>query len=79
MFEQLISLKKPLDKRGIVESVNGHHYLAQQVDFAGNIIGQATHNFKSFSQAKQWLKKQGIHTISLRQSAAYFEIIGLEA
>ena len=79
MFEQLISLKKPLGKNGIVESVKGEHYLAHQLDQQGNIVKQAPNSFKSLDQAKQWLKKQGIHTISLRQSAAYFEMIGLEA
>ena len=77
MFEQLISFKKPLNKCGVVESVKCEHYLAHQLDNTGNIIRQAPRSFKSLTQAKQWLKKQGIHTISLRQSPAYFEMIGL--
>jgi hypothetical protein len=77
MFEQLISLKKPLTKCGVVESVTGGHYLAHQLDPIGNAAKQAPHTFKSFSQAKLWLQAQGIHTISLRQSPAYFEMIGL--
>lgn len=77
MFEQLISLKKPLNKCGVVESVKGDCYLAHELDKAGNIINQAPHSFKSLTQAKLWLKTQGIHTISLRQSPAYFEMIGL--
>ena len=77
MLEQLISLKSPINKSGIVESVRGDHYLAYQIDNTGKVIDQVSHNFKCFAQAKQWLRKQGIHTISLRQSPAYFEIIGL--
>jgi hypothetical protein len=77
MFEQLISLKKPLNKSGVVESVRGDHYLAYQIDNTGKVINQASHSFKCLAQAKQWLRKQGIHTISLRQSSAYFEMIGL--
>jgi len=79
MFEQLISLKGSINKSGVVESVKSNHYLALQLDKQGNIIKQAPNSFKSLDQAKLWLKKQGIHTISLRQSPAYFEMIGLEA
>ena len=79
MFEQLISLKGPFGKSGVVESVKSNHYLAHELDIQGNIIKQAPKPFKSLTQAKFWLKKQGIHTISLRQSPAYFEMIGLEA
>lgn len=79
MFEQLISLKNPNGKCGVVESVKGDHYLAHQLDRKGNIVMQAPNSFKSLDQAKHWLKKQGIHTISLRQSPAYFEMIGLGA
>ncbi|MFT6029599.1 MAG: hypothetical protein ACI8O8_001335 [Oleiphilaceae bacterium] len=77
MFEQLISLKKPITQRGVVESVKGNHYLAHQLDNEGNILKQAPYSFKSLDQATQWLKRQGIYTISLRQSPAYFEMIGL--
>lgn len=79
MFEQLISLKNPFNQCGMVECVKGDHYLALQLDNTGNIIQQAPNSFKSLDHAKQWLKKQGIHTISLRQSPAYFEMIGLSA
>tara|TARA_R110002167_G_scaffold320377_1_gene526225 strand:- start:2488 stop:2727 length:240 start_codon:yes stop_codon:yes gene_type:complete len=79
MFEQLISLKGPFIKSGVVESVKSNHYLAHELDKQGNIIKQAPRPFKSLAQAKTWLKKRGIHTISLRQSPAYFEMIGLGA
>tara|TARA_R110001592_G_scaffold363375_1_gene686378 strand:+ start:21137 stop:21376 length:240 start_codon:yes stop_codon:yes gene_type:complete len=79
MFEQLISLKSPLTKRGIVEFVKGNHYLAHQLDNEGNILKQAPVSFKSLAHATQWLKRQGIYTISLRQSPAYIEMIGLDA
>ena len=79
MFEQLISLKGPFGKSGIVESIKSNHYLAHELDSQGNIINKAPKPFKSLIQAKRWLKKQGIHTISLRQSPAYFEMIGLNA
>ena len=79
MFEQLISFKNPVNKRGVVKSVKASLYLAHQEDDEGNIVKQAPHGFKSLALAKQWLKKQGIHTISLRQSSAYFEMIGLRA
>ena len=79
MFEQLISLKNPITQRGVIESVKGNHYLAHQLDHEGNILKKAPDSFKSLDQATQWLKKQGIHTISLRQSPAYFEMIGLSA
>ena len=79
MFEQLISLRGPFGKCGVVESVKSNHYLGDELDKQGNVIKQAPKPFKSLTQAKAWLKKQGIHTISIRQSSAYFEMIGLEA
>lgn len=79
MFEQLISFKNSSNKLGVVESIKASLYLAYQVDNDGNIIKRAPHGFKSLALAKQWLRKQGIHTISLRQSPAYFEMIGLGA
>jgi hypothetical protein len=79
MFEPLLSLKSPITKRGIIESVKGNHYLALQLDNEGNILKQAPHSFKSLTQATQWLRKHDIHTISLRQSPAYFEMTGFSA
>lgn len=79
MFEKLISLKNPLSKCGVIESVSSNQYLAHELDKEGNIVKRAPHDFKSLAQAKRWLRKHGVHTISLRQSPAYFEMIGLGA
>ncbi len=79
MFEKLISLKSPLSQCGVVESVGSDQYLAYELDKDGNIVKRAPHSFKSLAQAKSWLRKQGVHTISLRQTPAYFEMIGLNA
>ena len=73
MFEQLISLKKPMTKCGVVVAMKGKLFLAQQLDNAGNIVKQAPHYFKSLTQAKHWLTEQGIHTISLRCTPNYYE------
>ncbi len=78
MFDQLISLKKPLNKFGIIESVRGDHYLARQVDTTGKVVKRASQTFRCFDQAKRWLRKQGVNTISLRQTHAYYEMIGLD-
>jgi hypothetical protein len=76
MFEQLINFSRFSDSLGIVWSVQGGRYLALQLSSEGEVIKQAEQPFCSFVQAQQWLKKQGISTISLRQTPAYFEMIG---
>lgn len=79
MFNQLISLIRPTNNKGIIWSVQGGHYIAQHIDPKNNIIKQAPENFKSLSLAKYWLNKQGVHRVFLRQSPVYFEMIGLSA
>jgi hypothetical protein len=77
MFEQLINFSKLSDSLGIVWSVQGGRYLALQLSPEGEVIKQADQPFCSIVHAQQWLKKQGSSTISLRQTPAYFEMIGL--
>lgn len=79
MFEQLLNFSKPANDMGIIWSIQGGHYLALQLNPEGDIIKQADHPFSSFYQAQEWLKHNGINTISLRQTPAYFEMIGLDA
>lgn len=77
MINKLISLFRPTNKKGVVWSVQGGHYIAQHIDTANNVTKQAPENFKSFSLAKYWLSKQGVKSVSLRQTPVYFEMIGL--
>ncbi|MFT7185809.1 MAG: hypothetical protein ACI84K_001192 [Pseudohongiellaceae bacterium] len=77
MFNQLISLTNPKNQRGILYSVRSGHYIAVHVDQEDHVIKQAPKSFRSLSSAKYWFKKRGIHTISLRCTPAYFEMIGL--
>lgn len=79
MFEKLISLNSPIAHQGIIWSLEGGHYLAIEVDRNGNPVKQAQEVFKSSTLAKAWLNKHGVHTIFMRQSPAYFEMIGHSA
>ena len=77
MFEQLLHFSSGSENMGIICSVQSGQYLALQTDKQGQLVRKADHAFASLSQAKNWLKKQGIKSISLRQTPAYFEMIGL--
>ncbi len=76
MFEQLLYFSAPGKDVGIICAIQGGHYLAYQSALTGEVIKRAPDTFTSLSQAKSWLKRLGIKTISLRQTPAYFEMIG---
>lgn len=76
MFEKLMSFGGKTDNTGVIWSLEGDHYIAFQMSPQGDIVDQAEHAFKSLALAREWLQKQGVQTISLRQSNAYFEMVG---
>lgn len=76
MFEQLLTFSSSFKNMGIICSVQGGHYLAVHMNPSGEVIQHAGQPFRSLVQARTWLQKQGIQCISLRQSPAYFEMIG---
>lgn len=77
MFEQLLHFSRWSDNMGVIYSVQGGHYLAMETNHKGELLRQAEQPFQSLSQAKTWLQKHGVESISLRQTPAYFEMIGL--
>lgn len=79
MFEQLLSFSQPYSCRGVVIAVQGNQYLAQHFNEQGELISQAPKAFSTLSSAQEWLKKQGVKTISFRQSPAYLEMVGFDA
>ena len=68
MFEQLLHFVSSKNNEGIIWSLDGVHYLAMELAPEGTYIRQSERAFKTLCQATAWLKGQGIHTISLRQS-----------
>ncbi|MDX1452845.1 MAG: DUF6482 family protein [Oleiphilaceae bacterium] len=76
MFEKLMSFGSKSENTGVIWSLEGDHYLAFQLSPQGDVVQQADHAFKCLSLAREWLENQGVETISLRQSNAYFEMVG---
>lgn len=76
MFEQLLSFDGYKHTRGIIWSLTGSHYLAYELSPQGKVVKQSRQGFSNLASARSWLRKQGVTTISLRQSGAYLEMIG---
>ncbi len=76
MFEKLMSFGSKSENTGVIWSLEGDHYLAFEMSPEGEIVERADHAFKSLALAKEWLESHGVETISLRQSNAYFEMVG---
>ncbi len=66
------------DHIGLVYSVEGSIYLPVIVSSIDQTRIRSPHRHHSLYSAKNWLKEQGITNISLHQSNAYFEMIGLD-
>lgn len=79
MFEKLLRFKNHSENAGVILSLEGDHYLAYEMTPSGEVVKSADHAFKSLSLAQDWLHGEGVKNISLRQSSAYFEMIGQEA
>ena len=77
MYEQLLDFSPSSNAMGIIWSIQGGHYVALQMSPQGEVLLHAEKPFRSYTDAQSWLKQHGINTISLRQTPAYFEMIGL--
>lgn len=61
---------------GKIWSLEGNIYVALMVNEDGALVKQANPPFKTVTDAKSWLKAEGVGEIEVDQSGAYFEMIG---
>ena len=75
MFERLMS-KTQNNNAGVIWSIEGDQYLAYAMSPKGEIATKSKSSFKNLSLAQEWLRHEGVRSISLKQSSAYLEMIG---
>lgn len=79
MFEKLLQFENHNGNAGVIWSMEGGLYLAFEMSPSGSIVRRAKPTFRSLELARDWLQNAGVKSISLRQSSAYFEMIGQES
>lgn len=79
MFEKLLHFENHTSNAGLIWSIEGDLYLAYEMTPEGEVVEKAEHVFKNLTLAREWLLDKGVKSISLRQSTAYFEMIGQAA